>query len=88
VRSPLIRRDADDDGEQTNAIALNALRRCLFFISAPMVFITFALPLRAEDLGATALQIGALYSLFTASIFVIRPLTGVGLDAFGRRPFS
>ncbi|GJL90385.1 MAG: hypothetical protein DHS20C04_00440 [Hyphococcus sp.] len=52
-----------------------------------MVFITFALPLRAEDLGGTAIQIGALYSIFTISVFVIRPLTGVGLDAIGRRPF-
>lgn len=52
-----------------------------------MVFITFALPLRAEDLGASAFEIGVLYSLFTAAVFIIRPLTGVGLDMFGRRPF-
>lgn len=67
--------------------ALIALRRCLFLVSAPMVFITFALPLRAEDLGASAFEIGALYSLFTAAVFVIRPLAGIGLDKLGRRPF-
>ncbi len=56
-------------------------------ISMPMVFITFALPLRAEDLGASGLEIGALYSIFTASLFVIRPIVGFGLDRFGRRVF-
>ncbi|MEO1137190.1 MAG: MFS transporter, partial [Pseudomonadota bacterium] len=63
-----------------------ALRRSLFLISASVVFITFALPLRAEDLGASAIQIGALYSLLTAAVFVMRPLSGYGLDALGRRP--
>lgn len=66
---------------------LNALRRSLFLISAPMVFIMFALPLRAEDLGASAIEIGALYAVFTVSLFVVRPLVGIGLDLIGRRPF-
>jgi predicted MFS family arabinose efflux permease len=77
----------ETDENATNKKALIGLRRSLFFISAPMVFISFALPLRAEDLGASAVQIGILYSLFTISIFIVRPLTGVGLDAMGRRPF-
>lgn len=67
--------------------ALSLVRRCLFLISAPVVFINFALPLRAEDLGAPAFQIGILYALFTASVFVIRPIVGFGLDHIGRRPF-
>ncbi len=66
---------------------LRNLRRSLFLISSPAVFITFALPLQAEDLGATAFEIGVLYSLFTAAVFLVRPLTGIGLDAVGRRPF-
>ena len=66
---------------------LNALRRGLFLISMPLVFITFALPLRAEELGASGFEIGLLYSVFTASVFVIRPLVGFGLDQFGRRRF-
>ena len=66
---------------------LNTLRRGLFLISMPMVFITFALPLRAEELGASGFEIGLLYSVFTASVFVIRPLVGFGLDQFGRRGF-
>lgn len=66
---------------------LQSIRRCLFLISLPTVFITFALPLRAEDLGASAFEIGLLYSFFTAAVFVVRPLTGIGLDWLGRRPF-
>jgi len=52
-----------------------------------MVFITFALPLRAEDLGASAFEIGILYALFTVSVFIVRPLVGIGLDKIGRRSF-
>lgn len=71
----------------TNNTALRSLRRCLFLLSAPMVFLNFALPLRAEDLGASATEIGLLFSLFTGAVFVVRPLTGIGLDALGRKPF-
>ncbi len=66
---------------------LSPIRRSLFLISAPVVFITFALPLRAEDLGASAFEIGILYALFTISVFIVRPLVGIGLDKIGRRPF-
>lgn len=66
---------------------LGAVRRSLFLISMPMVFISFALPLRAEDLGASKFEVGVLFSLFTASLFVLRPFVGFGMDRFGRRPF-
>jgi len=53
----------------------------------PMVFISFALPLRAEDLGASAFEIGILFSIYTASVFILRPIVGVALDRYGRKPF-
>ena len=52
-----------------------------------MVFITFALPLHAEDLGGTGFEVGILYALFTGAVFLVRPLTGVGLDIVGRKFF-
>jgi len=67
--------------------SLRPLRRSLFLISAPMVFIMFGLPLRAEDLGASGFQIGMLYAIFTTSLIVLRPLVGIGVDYLGRRPF-
>ncbi len=66
---------------------LKPIRRSLFLISLPMVFILFGLPLRAEDLGASAFQIGILFSIFTASMLVLRPLVGFGIDHLGRRAF-
>ena len=66
---------------------LKYLRRSLFLISTPMVFIMFGLPLRAEDLGASGFQIGILFTLFTVSVLILRPLVGIGLDHFGRRRF-
>jgi MFS family permease len=52
-----------------------------------MVFISFALPLRAEDLGASGFEIGLLFSVFTASLLVVRPVAGFGVDLIGRRLF-
>jgi len=71
----------------TTLKALAAIRRGLFLISTPMVFLSFALPLRARELGASALEIGGLFSIFTAALLVLRPLVGIGLDRFGRRWF-
>jgi len=63
----------------TASIALRAIRRSLFWIATPAEFISIALPLRAEDLGASAFEIGVLYAIFTASLFLVRPIVGVGL---------
>ncbi|MEZ5893900.1 MAG: MFS transporter [Parvularculaceae bacterium] len=67
--------------------AIRNLRRSLFLIASPVVYLNFALPLHAEDLGASAVEVGGLYSLLTASVFIVRPIAGFGLDRIGRRPF-
>ena len=59
----------------------------LFFASAPFVFLNFALPLRAHDVGMSATAIGGLYAIFSGTIVLLRPLVGWGLDRFGRRKF-
>ena len=66
---------------------LAALRNCLFWVSAPLFFITFALPVRSKELGASALEVGGLFSLFTLSLLIFRPIIGFALDRYGRRKF-
>jgi MFS transporter, DHA1 family, multidrug resistance protein len=76
---------SDPDGGPSLGLAI--LRRGLFLVSLPLFFINFALPIQAKELGASALEIGALFSLFTVSLLLVRPVVGFGLDRFGRRVF-
>lgn len=47
----------------------------------------FLLPLYARRLNSTALEIGGLYSAFSITTMVVRPVVGWGLDRIGRKPF-
>jgi len=66
---------------------LQRLRTSIFFVSLPFGILMFALPLVGREMGASALEIGGLFSIFALMLVVIRPLVGHGLDRFGRRPF-
>ena len=66
---------------------LASARQSLFWISTPIFFINFVLPVKSKALGANALEIGGLFSLFTLSLLLFRPLIGIALDRFGRRIF-
>jgi MFS family permease len=59
----------------------------LFLASFSFIFLMFGLPIFAKALGASALEIGALYAIFTGTITVLRPVFGRALDRFGRRRF-
>ncbi len=67
--------------------SMGTLRQILFLVSAPLFFINFAIPVQAKQLGASAVEIGALFSLFTVSLLILRPLVGIALDRYGRKPF-
>ena len=66
---------------------LGILRRAIFYVSLPFGILTFLLPLRGKQIGADAVQIGLFFSVFFIMLVILRPLVGVGLDRFGRRPF-
>jgi MFS family permease len=67
----------------TNSPYLTAI----FLGSTPFIFLNFSLPVRADDLGISAVGIGGMYAVFTGTMLLIRPLVGYCLDHFGRRWF-
>ena len=64
-----------------------ALHYPILFTGLSSVFLWFGLPIYGKSLGASALTIGGLYSVFTASTVLLRPAVGWGLDRFGRKHF-
>ena len=64
---------------------LNAVTTPVMFGSLAFGFLNFSLPVHTRALGADAVQIGGLFSVFTLTLLVARPIVGWLLDRFGRR---
>ena len=67
--------------------ALQGVIRAIFLISLPFGILHFALPIYGRSIGADALQIGLFFSAFSIMTVLLRPIVGVGLDRYGRKPF-
>jgi MFS family permease len=66
---------------------VSALRRPTLLGSFAFGFLSFALPVYSKQLGANALEIGGLFSIFTLSTALVRPLVGWAMDRWGAKPF-
>ncbi|MCL6451184.1 MAG: MFS transporter [Acetobacteraceae bacterium] len=63
------------------------LRSVALFVSLPLGFLSFILPVYGEAVGASPVAIGALFSVFSLVTVLFRPVIGAGVDRYGRRPF-
>ena len=59
----------------------------IVFASLAFGMLMFLLPIFAHRLESSALEIGGLYSAFSITTLVARPLVGWGLDRYGRKMF-
>jgi len=66
---------------------LTKLWSAIFWVSFPFGILSFVLPIYSRELGATALQVGALFSAYSFVPVIVRPFLGRALDRWGRRPF-
>src|SRR4030067_1586244 len=71
----------------TGGKTLRSLMQAIFWVSFPFGILSFVLPIYGRDLGASAIEIGGLFSAFALVPVLVRPVLGRALDRWGRRPF-
>ncbi|MFA5523895.1 MAG: MFS transporter [Tissierellales bacterium] len=64
---------------------MQGLKRVVFYISFPFSFIAFIFPIYASSVGASVIEIGLLYSMFSVVAILIRPIVGNIIDKKGRK---
>lgn len=78
---------AETETHSPAARHLATLNQVLLLVSLPAGIISLVLPIYGKQLGASAVEIGLLFSVFSLTTLLLRPLVGTGLDRYGRRWF-
>lgn len=65
----------------------HTLRWPILLCSLPLFILGFLLPIYAQELGASAANIGGLFAVFSLVMIVVRPLVGLAMDRYGRKSF-
>ena len=68
-------------------IRLNSLSQAIFFVAWPFFILSLLLPVYGKEIGASVLEIGLFFSVFSLMNVLLRPLVGWAIDLYGRRPF-
>lgn len=67
--------------------AVSSLHTAILLGSLSFGILAFSLPIYAKQMGASALDIGGMISIFAVMITIARPLVGRGIDRWGRKAF-
>lgn len=73
--------------ENRSVRGVSTLHTAILLGSLSFGILGFALPIYAKQMGASALEIGGMLSIFAVMITIARPLVGWGIDRLGRKPF-
>lgn len=65
----------------------HTLKWSILLCSLPLFILAFLLPIYAQELGASASDIGGLFAVFSLAMIVVRPIVGMAIDRYGRRYF-
>ena len=75
------------DGSQRAIYVSLTLKLPILLCSLPLFILAFLLPIYAQELGASAADIGGLFAVFSLVMIIIRPVVGMAMDRYGRRYF-
>lgn len=64
-----------------------SLRWSTMVVSLPFFIMALLLPVRGKEIGASVIEIGLFFTVFSIMTVILRPVVGWGLDRLGRRWF-
>ena len=73
--------------ERVKPTLAHTLKWPILLCSLPLFILGFLLPIYAQELGASAANIGGLFAIFSLVMIGVRPLVGLAIDRYGRKSF-